>query len=171
MNWLDIILLLLVVGVAVLEAFRGFGRAIFDALGLFAALWLAGALSPGLAPHMPLHTGAGADHSHAFSLLFVLLSLLCLGVSRFVHGMTLIHTGMFEALLGLTAGVAVGMVAAHAVTCALVMADPGGRHGAALVAGGAISSEAFSFTTYHSVMDTLTGATTYRRSLPNVAGN
>ena len=43
---------------------RGFGRTVFDALGLYAALWLASALAPLLAAHVSLHAGgAGVNRA------------------------------------------------------------------------------------------------------------
>ena len=54
MNWLDIVLLLLIVSVAVFGAARGFGRTAFDALALYGALWFASTLAPLLAAHLNL---------------------------------------------------------------------------------------------------------------------
>ena len=94
-----------------------------------------------------------------------------LGVAWYVYGMTQFDAGMFDKLLGLAAGVAAGMILAHSL-----VSDPGHRRPAAARRRRPWSRRARSaascirFPTYHSVMDTITGATTYRRELPNVDG-
>ena len=171
MNWLDILLLLLIVGVAVLGMVRGLGRAAFDALGLYGALWAASTLAPLLAAHLTLNAGGAAVNlSWVFGILFVLLGALMLGVSWYVHSLTRFDAGMFDKLLGLAAGVAMGVIVAHSLVAALVTSDPHRVASAALVADAPVGREMYEFPAYHSVMDTITGATTYRRELPNVGG-
>ena len=171
MNWLDIILGLLIAAIAVVGLVRGFGKTAFDALGLYAALWAASALAPFLAAHVSLHAGGQSiNQSWAFGLLFVTFGAMMLGVSWYVFGMTQLNAGMFDKLLGMMAGVTAGMILAHTVVTDLVTADPRREASASLVASGTVGSEMYLFPTYHSVMDTITGATTYRRELPNVSG-
>ena len=171
MNWLDIILLLLIVGTAVVGTVRGLGRAAFDALGLYAALWAASTLAPLVAVHLTLNAGGAAvNQSWIFGILFVLLGVLMLGVSWYVHSLTRFDAGMFDKLLGLAAGVAMGVIVAHSLVSALVTSDPHRVASAALVADAPVGREVYGFPTYHSVLDTITGATTYRRDLPNVGG-
>ncbi len=171
MNWLDILLLLLIAGAGALGLKRGFGRAAFDALGLYAALWLASALAPLLAAHLNLQAGgSGVNRSWAFGLLFVALGALCLGIAWYCHGLTQFEAGFFDKLFGLVGGVAVGMILAHGLVAVLVTSDPQREASAALVSQGTVGTELYSFPAYHSAVDTLTGATTYRRELPNVGG-
>ncbi len=85
---------------------RGFGKTAFDALGLYAALWIASALAPLLAAHVSLHAGGpGINQSWALGLLFVTFGALMLGVSWYVFGMTQLNAGMFDKLLGMLARV------------------------------------------------------------------
>ena len=171
MNWLDILLLLLIAGAAALGLKRGFGRAAFDAFGLYAALWLASLLAPVLAAHLSLTAaGAAVNRSWAFGLLFVLSSALCLGIAWYCHGMTQFEAGLFDKLFGLVGGIAAGMILAHGLVSALVTSDPQREASAALVRQGTIGTELYSFPSYHSAIDTITGAGTYRRELPNVGG-
>lgn len=171
MNWLDILLLLLIAGAAALGLRRGFGRASFDALGLYAALWLASAFTPLLAAHLTLNAGgAAANRGWIFALLFVLLGALCLGIAWYCHGMTQFEAGLFDKLFGLVGGIAAGMILAHSLVSTLVTSDPQRMASADLVRSGTIGTELYSFPAYHSVIDTITGATSYRRELPNVAG-
>lgn len=170
MNWLSIILAALILGVAVLQAIRGFGRAAGDALGLYAALFLAGWLSEPLAGAVHFHSGAAINHSYAFVLLFLALGGLALGLSRYAYHLTPISAGMFDRLLGAFCGLAAGMIAAHCLVSGMVMADPSGRQETALVTEGFVSNEMLDFPTYHAILESLTGTTAYRRELPNVGG-
>jgi uncharacterized membrane protein required for colicin V production len=167
-NWLDVILVLLLLGVAGLEMFRGFGRAVLDALALYAALWSADALSIPLAGNLHLTAHADVNHCIAYGLLFLVLGALSLGLSRCVYNLTLMHTGMFEGLLGLAAGVAVGMMLAHGLVRVIVMSDSSGK-AAQTVTESFMGNEMLSFTTYHSFIDTLSGETSTPRELPDVS--
>ena len=171
MNWLDIILGLLIAGIAVVGLVRGFGKTVFDALGLYAALWIASALAPPLAAHVSFQAGGpGVNLSWALGLLFVAFGALMLGVSWYVFGMTQLNAGMFDKLLGMVAGIAAGMILAHLVVTGLVTADPRLEASAAQVASGTVGNEMYSFPTYHSVMDAITGVKTYHRELLDVGG-
>ena len=166
MNWLDIVLIVVIGGVAIVQMVRGFGRAAFDAVLLYAALWSADAMSLPLARSVHLANGAAVNHADADALLLVVFGVAALGLSRWVYGMTLFDAGMFEGLLGLGAGVAAGMIAAHGIVHALAMADPNETGNAVLVANSLVGNEMLGFPAYHSVMDTITGAATYHRELP-----
>ena len=166
MNWLDIVLILVIGGVAIVQMVRGFGRAAFDALLLYAALWGADAASLPLARQVHLANGAAVNHADADALLLVVFGAASLGLSRWVYGMTLFDAGMFDGLLGLASGVVAGMIAAHGIVHVLAMADPNETGNALLVAKSVVGNEMLDFPTYHSVMDTVTGASTYRRELP-----
>ena len=170
MDWLDLVLILVIGGIATAGMVRGFGRASLDALLLYAALWGANAAYLPLAAQVHLANGAAVNHADVYALLLVAFGAGALGISRFLYGMTLLDTGMFEGLLGLGAGVAAGMIAAHGIAHAVAMADPNGTAGAALVAASFVGREMLSFPTFHSLMDTLTGATSYHRSLPTLDG-
>lgn len=170
MNWLSIVLAVLILGVAVVQALRGFGRAAGDALGLYAALFLAGWLSEPLAGAVHFHSGAAINHSYAFVLLFLVLGGLSLGLSRYIYHLTPISAGMFDRVLGFVCGLAAGMIVAHSLVSGMVMADPSGRQETALVTNGFVSNEMLDFPTYHSVLESLTGTTAYHRELSNVGG-
>ena len=166
MNWLDMGLLLLIVAAALVGTARGFGRTAFDALGLYGALWLASTCAPLLAARLSLHAGGAAiNHSWAFGLLFALFGAVCLAVAWYCHGLTQFQAGMFDKLLALSAGAAAGMILAHVFVAALVTADPQRVASAASVSEGSVGSELYSFPTYHSTIDFITGAGTYHHEL------
>lgn len=166
MNWIDIVLFIVIAAVAVLEMARGFGRAIFDALALYGALWVAEMLAAPLADHLQFNPHHSVNHCVILAVLLLALGALAIVLSRFVYEATLINTGMFEGLLGLCAGVAVGMIAAHGIVRVLSMSDPAGVM-LAIVHGSGLGSEMLSFSSYHSVLDTLTNLTAGHNDLPN----
>ncbi len=170
MNWLDLTLILVIVGLAAVEMVRGFGRGALDALFLYGALCAADAAAPTVGDQLRMGGGAAANRADADALLLVVFGVLALLVSRFVYGLTLMDLGMFDKFLGLCSGLAAGMIVAHAIVSPLAMADPRGKAGAALVASSTVGNEMLDFPTYHSVMDTITGVNSYRAQLPNVEG-
>jgi uncharacterized membrane protein required for colicin V production len=170
MSWLDLVLIMVIVGCACGGVIRGFGKAALDALFLYGALWAADLAAPALAAQIKLGDGAAVNHADADALLFIVFGGLALMIARWVYGMTLIDLGMFDKLLGMCAGLAAGMVIAHGIVHPVVMADPRGNAGGSLVASSTVGNEMLDFPTYHSVMDTLTGANTYRQSLPAGVG-
>ena len=169
MTWLDIVLGMLLVGVAVLEMCRGFGRSVFDALALYGALWLSDAAAH-YVDAATFHPNTPISHGLTFGLLFVTFGALGILTSRLVYHATLVNTGMFEGLFGIFAGLAVGMILAHGLVRVVVLSDPAGQSGARLVSESFLGNEMLSFTTYHSVLATLTDATNTHRALPNVSG-
>lgn len=172
MNWLDIVLLLLITGVAVVGLARGFGRAALDALGLYAALWLAHALAPRLAAQVAFAPeSAAVNLSLSLGLLFGIFAALCLLASWYIDGMTQMSAGPFDKLFGLVAGCGAGLILAHLLVSVMVTADPKRQASAALVHQGTVGTEMYAFPSYHNAVDMLTGVAAYRREMPNVAGN
>ena len=168
MNGLDIALVVLIVGIGVVGIVRGFGRTLLDALALYAALWLSSAAMPMVAGRISLHAGGSAvNQGWALGLLFVVFGGLLLALSWYVYGMTQFDAGMFDKLLGLVAGLAAGAIVAHGIVTPMVTADPTCVAAASLVNTGTVGSELYSFTNYHSVMDTITGDKTYMREAPS----
>lgn len=167
MNWLDVVLFLVVGTAAILEMTRGFGRAALDALALYGALWAADALSIPLASSVHLDPHATVNHGIAYGVLFLTFGAFSLTISRFVYSVTMFHTGMFEGLLGLSAGMAVGMMAAHGIVRVIAMSDVTGQ-GAQMVSDSFMGNEMLSFTTYHSVLNTLTNLTAAHPDPSNV---
>jgi hypothetical protein len=77
----------------------------------------------------------------------------------------MIDAGMCDRMFGLAAGLAVGMMAAHGFMCIVALNVTGGSH-EALIAGSFLGNEMLFFTTYHSLIDALTGAAPIHHNLP-----
>ncbi len=166
MNWLDIILFLILGGVAAAECQRGFGRAVPDALCLYGALWIANAAAPRLAASLHFHSDPAANGAWIYGMVLLVCAGMALGIARFIHNVTQLDAGVFDRALGLAAGVAVGMMAAHGFVRVVAMGLSGEPGGALLVANSFLGSEMLSFTSYHSLMDMLTGYPVLHRDLP-----
>ena len=155
MNALDIVLGILILTVAVVQAVRGFGRAVWDALLLWGALALANLVLPML--------GSGPV---AYGLLLVVFGTLTLLFSRWLYSVTQWHAGAWEGLLGLVAGLAAGVMLAHGTVRTLWAT---GETGQAQVAASPVGTEMLTFSTYHATLDNLQAETLSQRPLPDVA--
>ena len=165
MNWLDIVVLMILVGVAALESARGFGQALLDALLLYGALWLAQTCAPLLAPSLPLFAGPAAGRGLAYGLLLAGFGALAFLIGLHLHRHTMIDAGVCERMFGLAAGAAVGIIVAHGFMRIVSLNLTGGAD-AALIAGSFMGNEMLSFTTYHALIGSLTGDAPMHRSLP-----
>lgn len=112
MNWLDIVVLVLVV-MAVFQGLRtGFVRTLFTTLGAAAGVVLAGQFSPQVAPVLESALGAGnvsriAAFVLVFLAVFIAASLVGNIVRQILH-MTLL--GWLDTLLGVFMGFVMGFV-------------------------------------------------------------
>ncbi len=169
MSGLDIVLGGLIMAAVIIEGFRGFGRAGFDALALFGALFLAAVSYQPLAANLHLVSGAGANEAACYGMCFGIYAVLALVLSHFIHGALLLNLGMFDHLMGVAAGVFVGVMLAHGIVrsfdiLSITTSQP------SIVASSAIGPEVLNFTTYHSVMDTMysmTGGPSVRKVATN----
>ena len=170
MSGLDIFLIAAIVGLSVLGAVMGFGRAALTALALFGSLWAASSCLSAAAAVVHLQSDGSANKGDVFALLCMAFGFVGVVAARYVQGALAVSAGMFDPFLGLCAGVAIGMIVAHGVVRTLTIADPDGQAEGGQVASGSVSHEMLEFTSFHSVMDAVTGAGTYRRSLTNAGG-
>lgn len=170
MNILDVIVIIIIVAAIIIETIRGFGKSVFDALAIYGVLWAAAAIAPSFAHVFPIAKDPGVCLSFAYAFTFVLGAIISLILSHYAYNSILLHTGMFDQLLGLIVGIAVGVMISHAITRSVVFSDVSGEKAGEMVATGLISKEMYDFENYHNTIDTITGAATYHKELPNVAG-
>ena len=154
-NALDIVLALVILTAAVVQAVRGFGRAVWDAGLLWGALALANLVSP-LLGGVPL----------AYGVVLVVFGALALLLSRWLYSVTQGHAGAFNGLLGLAAGLAAGVMLAHGTV--RILSATGGM-GRAQVAESPLGSEMLTFQTFHATLQNLQAETLSQRPLPDVA--
>ena len=158
MDILDFVLGFVILGVTVLQTFRGFGRAVFDGLGLYCALWIASTSTPFLSGAMHLTSDSALNQAIWFALLFVGLGTLALLLSRFVYGSILLNLGMFDHFLGLIAGFACALIVAHGIVQTMSLGSAGSS-GPSIVASSNVGSECMNFGSYHTFVNTLYSVT------------
>lgn len=166
MNGFDVVLSAIILIAVVIEAFRGFGRAVFDALGLYIALVIAHLAYTPLAGMVRLHDGAADNHAAVYSLCFGLAALIMLCISRFVYGAVHFDAGVFDKLLGVAAGIAIGLMVAHGITTGIALTDPTGRGEVASYTDTAFGDEMLNFTSYHRFLTTISAMGDNQRSDP-----
>lgn len=165
MNWLDIVILMILVGAVVFESARGFGQALLDALLLYGALWLSDTFAPLLAQHLPLVAGFAASRGIAYGVLLAGFGSVALYLALLLHRQTMIDAGVCDRMFGLAAGAAVGIIFAHSFMRLIALNLPGGSE-ATLIAGSFMGNEMLSFTTYHALITSLTSDAPLHRSVP-----
>jgi uncharacterized membrane protein required for colicin V production len=158
MNGLDIILGFVILGVTALQAFRGFGRAVFDGLGLYGALWISSTAASTLNGSVHVAATSGANQAFLFIVMFMVVGALALLLSRFVYGSILLNLGVFDHFLGLLVGLACGVIIAHGIVQGIDL-DSHGSGSPSMVASSNIGSECLNFSSYHSFVDILSSET------------
>lgn len=155
MNGFDVVLSAIILIAVIIETFRGFGRAVFDALGIYIALVIAHISYTPLSRMVRLHDGAADNHAAVYAVCFGVAALIMLCVSRFVYGAVHFDASSFDKLLGVVAGIALGIMVAHGITTSISLTDPTGRGEVASYTDSSLGDEMLNFTSYHRFMTTI----------------
>ena len=166
MNGFDVVLSAIILIAVIIETFRGFGRAVFDALGLYIALVIAHVSYVPLAGVIRFHDGAADNHAASYALCFGLAAVIMLCLSRFVYGAVHFDAGVFDKLLGVAAGIAIGVMVAHGITAGIALTDPTGRGEVASYTDTQLGDEMLNFTSYHRFMETISAMGDNQRTDP-----
>ncbi len=154
MTWFDIVGILLIILIAWLESLRGFGRALFDAVGGVVALKAAPEMAGPLARMMPVMSGAGQNEAFWLAASFLLLVLFILLASRIVYNSTLLSLDFLDPLVGGVLGVVAGIIVAFIFLRVLQLGYGGGQQGKVLL-DSFVGQELLKLRTYHTVVDAL----------------
>ena len=138
-----IIVLLALCGIVALEAWRGGGKALFDAVALVIAAKLAGALAAKFA------VGAGNNEALGMALLFILLGGGLLVGAKLLADTTLWSFDPFDSVMGGVFGVVAGGAAIHVILRVLLLAG----HGTPLADYITASDVAYQFVTFQAFHD------------------
>ena len=166
MGTFDIVLAAIIILATAIEAFRGFGRAVFDCLGLYMALIIAHCAYLPLSAAVHFHSGAADNHAAAYTLIFALSGIAMLCTSRWVYGTLLYNAGVFDQLLGVGAGIVLGVMIAHGVTNSIALTDPTGNGQVASYTDTPLSNEILNFTSYHHFMQSISSFGDNQRADP-----
>jgi len=125
MSWVDVVAALIIILVAFVESKRGFGRALFDIIGLVVSLKLAIVLAGVLHKSTPI--GASENGSEAFwtAVLFIVFGVLTVLASKVLYETTLLSLDVLDPTLGAILGIGSGLMVAHIFLRVLILAYTG----------------------------------------------
>lgn len=145
-NWVDIVLILIFVAVVVIEATRGFGRAIFDLVAVIIsakAAYLA---------CLPLHQMIKVVHdSHCnqtvmYTGAFVVVGGVFLFFGHLLYASTLVSAEAFETAFGALCGIGVAITLGHVFVQAIFLSP------SMALTGSFLAEEFLRFETYRKIM-------------------
>ena len=117
----DFIVFVIVVAVAVAQAFRGFGHALYDIAALYVALTISTNLSGWLAVRIHFTPGAAPNEAVSFAVLFVLFGGGLLVLAHVFHNIAGLSLDPMDAVAGAILGFFSGIIIAHAFVQFLVI--------------------------------------------------
>lgn len=158
MEWLQILIVIVIVGVALLEGKRGFGRCLFDLAAAIITVRLARSLAFNLAPSIRVFESAQATEAALLVAFSLVLGGALLVLARYAYNATLISLDSFDNILGIGLGLAVGVLVAQVALLAMML-------GAAPAKSSSLKRtvayrECVNFETYHEVIHFLRTAGT-----------
>ena len=154
MTWFDAVTLLLIVAIIWLESTRGFGRALFDAVGAIIALKVSQFAAKPLAEAIPVLSGAATNEAFWLATVFVVLAVLVVIASRFLYETTLLSLDVLDPVVGGILGAVCGLVSAHVLLRTLLLAY-GQSDAAKVLLGSFVGHELLQFRTFHTVVTAL----------------
>ncbi len=154
MTWFDIVVFLLLAVVVWLESNRGFGRALFDAIGAVVVLKLSTTVSHTLATALPLSQAEAANDAIWLAGVFVILMVLVVLASRFLYETTLLSLDVLDPLVGGMLGVVSGLIVAHIFLRVMLLAY-GDSESARILMQSFAGQELIQFRTFHMVLTAL----------------
>jgi len=125
MNWVDLVALVIIVGIAFLESRRGFGLALFDLIGAIIASKLAISFYEAAGKALPFNLKAQDAQGFWIILMFLILGALVLLASRFLYSTTLLSLDVMDPVVGAILGIASGIITAHIILRGMVLAAAG----------------------------------------------
>lgn len=163
LNWVDLVVVVIMATVALVEARRGFGRAILDFTALILAVRGTYMLAGPLSRTISLAPGQAANEAILYAISFIVLGGVLLYLGKLVYDLTLLSAGVFDPLLGGIFGIGAAAVLCH-VFVRLIALSAGTDGLPDIVAASALGREFLTFDTYYAVVDTLYN---FDRPLPN----
>jgi len=151
MTWVDIVVIALLVTVAIIEGKRGFGRALFDLIGVFIALRLSSVL---VNPESGVLRPAVGSETISYLITFGVLAAVFVVIGHFIYSTMLFSADAFDAAFGVAIGLLVGVIICHAFVYGISI-RAGVNESNNVVLASSISGEFLEFTTYHKIMNFL----------------
>ncbi|MEN6370975.1 MAG: CvpA family protein [Armatimonadota bacterium] len=156
---IDVFLVIILLGIMVFEAKRGFGKAIFDFIALFVAVRLVPIVVPQLAKSFCFISESQANEALLFAGAFAVLAIALLFIGKKVYDATLITLDTFDHPLGGVLGIGVAIILGHVVMKLLAIAASTGGVLPDMLVKSSIGMEFYQFVTYHKVMALMSSLT------------
>ena len=125
MSWLDILALFVIIGVSFLESHRGFGLALFDAVGALIAVKVSISVTPKLAESMRVGSSTNSAEAFWFLLSFIVLAGLMLLASKLLYQTTLLSLDTMDPIVGAILGFASGIIVSYVLLATMMLAYQG----------------------------------------------
>ncbi|MCC6444734.1 MAG: CvpA family protein [Armatimonadetes bacterium] len=154
-NWVDIVILCLFALIVALEARRGFGRALIDAIGFFGVLKITTLMYPALSRSISLSSDPNTNQAACFAILFVMGSAVVLYIGKLLYGYSLITLEVFDPILGFVLGLVIATIVSHLFVRFLLIALTSQHVGPDILARSALGEELLGFDSYHRVLNAL----------------
>lgn len=138
-TWIDIVILLPLVGIVAYEVRQEFGRALLDCLATLLALYFAARLTGPAGEFVSLSPNPTTSAALVFMMLFVALLVAGLFASRFMNRFARLSVDQFDPLFGTLFGLAIAVMVGHAAVS--VVWDYYGGVPPAAVAGSHLTHE------------------------------
>lgn len=122
-NWIDLILLAVVVLAVWIEFRRGFGKAIFDFVAVIVGLNIALSNSERLSGFLRFLPDAHDNQALIFSLFFLTLAGILWLIGKMIYDATLLSIDTFDPPIGAVLGFAIAVVLGHAFVNTLYIAS------------------------------------------------
>jgi len=153
-NWIDLVLILIVVLGVAIGLKRGFGKAIFDFAALLVALRLAEMAYLPLSKSIHFSADKQANLAWSYGLSFVVIGAVLWFIGKAAYDTTLISLETFDPALGAMLGFGIAVIVGHALAKTAFIATAKLDY-SELIAHSRLAAEFYGFGTYHSVVETM----------------
>jgi len=147
-TWVDLIIVLLILGFVLFEVRRDFGQTLLDTLAVLLSLRLTTWISPAIAKAVPIAIGEATNRGAWYLLTFVLLAVGALFLARWAHEATRWSLDTFDPAFGFVFGLMSAVLTCHVCMKAIAIAY-GKKHGLPpCIVESALGQELLTFKSY-----------------------
>ena len=154
MIWLNVLVLLIIIGFIYVENHRGFGRAIFDLIGGLLTVIPGSRLAELGSKSVQIMANDPANRAFWLVIVFVGGAAVTLLVGKVIHEATLVSLDVLDPAGGALLGVAIGILVAYALL-AILMQAAGASDFVADLNSCFVTQEFFHFRSYHKAIEAL----------------
>ena len=154
-NWLDFVIVLIMVFSVVIGIKRGFGRTVFDFAAVLLALRVADFAYLPLSKSIPLSVDKQANLAWSYAMVFVVAGIILWFIGKTAYDTTLISLDTFDPPLGALLGFAIAIVIGHVFSTVVFLTTVDKAGVSQLMQQSYMGFEFLNFPTYHNVIYSL----------------